>query len=265
MRRARGRSASRPCQLCPPTDRERARDERALSLSVKSGDGGQPPLLLGVCSVAGPCEHRNGGYRSRCHEEVRWPDQTQPIVGLRRPSHAASPRPASRCPARSLSGWSAAKAVCRCKADPPRLHCPYHQWTRKIDGKTVTRHLTEKQFARYGPWFADARQLRSLLRELEEAASPHRQASRGLDLNIRAHGLCPTCRTSVGATNRPENPRWSARGPVSRSQATPMGAKEEPDDRAVLTCVPITSRRGGSCGQREPGTLESKHVASGEA
>ena len=27
---------------------------------------------------------------------------------------------------------------CRCHADPPRLHGPYHQWTRKKDGKTVT-------------------------------------------------------------------------------------------------------------------------------
>jgi hypothetical protein len=28
---------------------------------------------------------------------------------------------------------------------------PYHQWTRKIDGKTVTRRLTDEQAAVYGP------------------------------------------------------------------------------------------------------------------
>jgi hypothetical protein len=27
---------------------------------------------------------------------------------------------------------------CRCHADPPRLHGPYHQWTRKKDGRTAT-------------------------------------------------------------------------------------------------------------------------------
>ena len=56
---------------------------------------------------------------------------------------------------------------CRCPADPPVLHGPYHQWTRKVDGKTVTRLLTDDQLADYGPWFASQRQLRSLLAELE--------------------------------------------------------------------------------------------------
>ena len=38
---------------------------------------------------------------------------------------------------------------CRCHADPPQLHGPYHQWTRKIAGKTVTRILTDDQLADY--------------------------------------------------------------------------------------------------------------------
>jgi hypothetical protein len=59
------------------------------------------------------------------------------------------------------------RANCRCHADPPVLHGPYHQWTRKVDGKTVTRLLTDDQLADYGPWFASQRQLRSLLAELE--------------------------------------------------------------------------------------------------
>jgi hypothetical protein len=59
------------------------------------------------------------------------------------------------------------KAACRCKADPPQLHGPYHQWTRKIDGKTVTRWLTDEQLARYEPWFTNARRLRELLTQLE--------------------------------------------------------------------------------------------------
>lgn len=55
------------------------------------------------------------------------------------------------------------KPKCRCKADPPQLHGPYHQWTRKVDGKTVTLNITDDQLARYGPWFANAQALRAAL------------------------------------------------------------------------------------------------------
>jgi hypothetical protein len=56
---------------------------------------------------------------------------------------------------------------CRCRADPPRLHGPYHQWTRKKDGKTATRILTDDQLADYSPWFDNHRRLRELIAELE--------------------------------------------------------------------------------------------------
>jgi hypothetical protein len=59
------------------------------------------------------------------------------------------------------------KARCRCKADPPQLHGPYYQWTRKVEGKTITRWLTDEQLARYQAWFANAQRLRDLLTELE--------------------------------------------------------------------------------------------------
>jgi hypothetical protein len=53
-------------------------------------------------------------------------------------------------------------------ADPPRLHGPYHQWTRKKNGKTATRILTDDQAADYQPWFDNHRRLRELIAELEE-------------------------------------------------------------------------------------------------
>lgn len=56
---------------------------------------------------------------------------------------------------------------CRCRRDPPVLHGPYHSWTRKIAGKTVTRTLTPEQARCYGPWFENARRLRALSAELE--------------------------------------------------------------------------------------------------
>jgi uncharacterized protein DUF6788 len=57
---------------------------------------------------------------------------------------------------------------CRCHADPPQLHGPYHQWTRKKNGKTATRILSDEQLADYGPWFDNCRRLRELIAELEE-------------------------------------------------------------------------------------------------
>jgi hypothetical protein len=60
------------------------------------------------------------------------------------------------------------RANCRCHADPPRLHGPYHQWTRKKNGKTATRILSDDQLADYGPWFRNHRRLRELVAELEE-------------------------------------------------------------------------------------------------
>ena len=58
-------------------------------------------------------------------------------------------------------------ANCRCHADPPQLHGPYHQWTRKKNGKTATRILTDDQLADYQPWFDNHRRLRELIAELE--------------------------------------------------------------------------------------------------
>jgi hypothetical protein len=57
---------------------------------------------------------------------------------------------------------------CHCRSEqPPSLHGPYHSWTRKIAGKTVTRQLSAEQVERYGPWFEDARKLRALITQLE--------------------------------------------------------------------------------------------------
>ena len=41
---------------------------------------------------------------------------------------------------------------CRCHAAPPQRHGPYHQWTRRKNGKTATRILTDGQLADYAPW-----------------------------------------------------------------------------------------------------------------
>jgi hypothetical protein len=68
----------------------------------------------------------------------------------------------------TVRAYRCGKPNCRCHADPPRLHGPYNEWTRKIDGKTVTRRLTDAERADYQPLFDNARKLRALLAELQD-------------------------------------------------------------------------------------------------
>ena len=56
---------------------------------------------------------------------------------------------------------------CGCHADPPRLHGPYWQWTRKVAAKTVCRWLSPAQQHDYQPWIDNDRRLRELLTQLE--------------------------------------------------------------------------------------------------
>jgi hypothetical protein len=61
-------------------------------------------------------------------------------------------------------GW----AGCRCHADPPELHGPYWQWTRKRAGKTVSRLVPDDQVNDYRQWIDNHRRLRELVAELED-------------------------------------------------------------------------------------------------
>jgi hypothetical protein len=80
--------------------------------------------------------------------------------------------------------YACGKPNCRCHADPPRLHGPYAEWTRKIGGKTITRRLTPAELTEYQPLFDNAKKLRALVNELQdltleiiEAGSPQQQQS----------------------------------------------------------------------------------------
>src|SRR5580693_8676516 len=67
-----------------------------------------------------------------------------------------------------VRSYACGKPRCRCHADPPVLHGPYAEWTRKLGGKTITRRLTPGQLAAWQPLFDNARKIRDLLAELQE-------------------------------------------------------------------------------------------------
>src|SRR5699024_8524982 len=60
---------------------------------------------------------------------------------------------------------------CRCRADPPRPHGPYWQWTAKVDGKTITRRLRPTEADLYQQWIDNDRELRSLIDQMRQVAA----------------------------------------------------------------------------------------------
>ena len=55
---------------------------------------------------------------------------------------------------------------CRCTAEPPQPHGPYWQWTAKVNGKTVTKRLTEREAQLYQEWIGNDRRIRELVDQL---------------------------------------------------------------------------------------------------
>jgi Family of unknown function (DUF6788) len=78
----------------------------------------------------------------------------------------------------TVRSYACGKPGCRCHADPPALHGPYAEWTRKIGGKTVTRRLTPAELADWQPLFDNAKKMRTLLTELQELTLAIVKASR---------------------------------------------------------------------------------------
>ena len=56
---------------------------------------------------------------------------------------------------------------CRCQAEPPVLHGPYYQWTRKVDGKTVTVRVKPDEAKLLRQWIANGRRLDKLIGRME--------------------------------------------------------------------------------------------------
>lgn len=70
----------------------------------------------------------------------------------------------------SVRNYRCGKNNCACHGDPPRLHGPSIQWTRKINNRTVNRRLSAEQWQDYKQWFDNAAKLRSLAAELERVS-----------------------------------------------------------------------------------------------
>ncbi|MDA8302620.1 MAG: hypothetical protein M0005_14035 [Actinomycetota bacterium] len=111
------------------------------------------------------------------------------------------------------------KPGCACKADPPVLHGPYRQWSRKIGGKTVSRWLSGDQVERYEAWFANAKRARDLLTELEALSLRIAERTEGWDPQPAPTGHRARS-GDRGHTDTGPSPQGKRRAPAPRSRRT---------------------------------------------
>ena len=57
---------------------------------------------------------------------------------------------------------------CACATDKNALHGPYLRWTRKVDAKTVTRNLTERQAQMCREYIQNYRTVEEILEEMKK-------------------------------------------------------------------------------------------------
>jgi hypothetical protein len=82
-------------------------------------------------------------------------------------------------------------AGCRCHADPPQRHGPYHQYSRKVAGKTVTVRLTPEHAERYREQIANRRRLDELIAAMEDVSTQARDRFLAHTPTRRRAGNCP--------------------------------------------------------------------------
>jgi hypothetical protein len=61
--------------------------------------------------------------------------------------------------------------TCRCHQDPAKRHGPYHYWTRKVKGRTVTVLLKQQQVPLYREWIQNNRRLDDLVQEMRRISA----------------------------------------------------------------------------------------------
>ncbi len=142
-----------------------------------------------------------------------------------------------------VRAYACGKARCRCHADPPQLHGPYAEWTRKIGGKTITRRLTEAELADWQPLFDNAKRLRALLADLQDLTLAIVEASGDQEPHSGQNGQNP-----VGAA------RLTCDQPARQPSLAQLNAKRE-DLTSSEALRGIGSHRGEPNGEPKRVTL----------
>ena len=57
---------------------------------------------------------------------------------------------------------------CRCQTDPKALHGPYYEWTRKVQGKTVSVRLKKGEAEQLMEWIENKRHFYRIISKMEK-------------------------------------------------------------------------------------------------
>ncbi|HTQ94899.1 MAG TPA: DUF6788 family protein [Streptosporangiaceae bacterium] len=148
---------------------------------------------------------------------------------------------------------------CGCHADPPRLHGPYWQWTRKIAAKTICRWLSPDQHDDYQPWIDNDRRLHELLARLEALGIAAFEADPRWQQRRRTSPAAPAARPAEPEPAPPDNvgsARLTCGRPSTQPSYPQLRAKRED-----LATVPAGQALSGViCSPRE--LLETARVRS---
>jgi len=60
------------------------------------------------------------------------------------------------------------KKNCICKTDKSKQHGPYNLWTRKIKGKTISKHLSEKQVKACRKFIINHKKLKRVIEKMKD-------------------------------------------------------------------------------------------------
>lgn len=70
----------------------------------------------------------------------------------------------------SASYTRCGQANCACQDNPPQLHGPYWQWSTSVNGKTVSRRLSNEERQIYQEWVNNRKRLEAAIRDMHELA-----------------------------------------------------------------------------------------------
>ena len=60
------------------------------------------------------------------------------------------------------------RSSCACHKDPPSLHGPYHYWSTKVGGKTVTRLLSSRRAEIIQRWLDNRAEMDDIIARMKE-------------------------------------------------------------------------------------------------
>jgi Family of unknown function (DUF6788) len=116
---------------------------------------------------------------------------------------------------------------------------PDIQWTRTVNGKTVTRRLTQAQYEAYASWFGNARRLRALTTELGALSLEEMARAEGW-AKITPGTQAPPRTRPARVPRHPKTPK-----PPKSWEISPLNAGSEPRKRPVTPDQQVLSLTHG--------------------